>query len=187
MYYLTTFVNQESWSSFLGWFWLTVSHEAVGKMTSGGVVIWKLDRCRGATYQNGHSHACWRLIRDLGLSPGRPLQKAVGMSSKYISCFPQQWPKEEKGRSHSVCHYLVSDVRHSHFRHILFIRSNSLTQPTLKRRGISFQYLKGRISPDWWTCLQATAIGLGGHLLYLTLKYSISIPHGCCQKIRGFE
>lgn len=130
---------------------------------------------------------CWRLIRDLSLSPGQPLHKAVGMSSQYISCFPPQWPKEEQGRSHSVCHYLVSDVRHSHFWHILFFRSNSLTQPTLKRRGISLQYLKGRISPDWWTYLQDTTIGLGGHLLYLTLKYSVSIPHGCCQKIRGFE
>lgn len=190
IYYLTISLNQESWSSLTGWSRLKACHEVVVKMTTGGVVIWKLDRGWRIHFPKWFTHravgnglsSLLEVDKRPQLSPHRPLHRggeftssshvvktlktqAAWVSSQYVSCFTPQWSKKGQERSHGVFHYIVSEVRHFYFWHILFIRSDSLIQPTLKKRIFRLHHLKGRISQNWWMYPKATTMGYVDHVL----------------------
>ena len=92
--------------------------------------------------------------------PCGSLLRATWASLQHVS-----WPLLEQvvqetgqGGSHIAFYDLASEVIPYHAHHILFSKSESLSEATLKEREIKLCLLKGLVSKNLWTYLKTTTV-----------------------------
>lgn len=168
---------QEFDSSLTGWFWLWVSHETAIKVCPcrGHLKAWmrwedSLPRGLSHGYWQKVSVLCWLLAGGLSSLPCGPLHRADWVSLQHghrlppepVTSSEKEWG-ERGGREHikqklNGFYDLASEVIYCHLHHICSLEENHCVQPTCKRRGIEFHFLKEVASKNLWTYFQTTTV-----------------------------